>query len=171
VARDMNNGEHRPFLYPTRIDIPSEIRVYLVTMLNQTLACTVDLRSQAKQASWNVKGKEFSQLQVLFNAIATELDAHADLMVERIIVLGGVALGTARTAAAQSRLPEYPGDIAAGPAHALTLAERLGHYATAIRSSIAHAADVGDEGTAAVYTDISRGVDKRLGGLEAQLHQ
>jgi starvation-inducible DNA-binding protein len=110
-------------------------------------------------------------LQVLFNAIATELDAHADLMAERIIVLGGVALGTARTAAAQSRLPEYPGDIAAGPAHALTLAERLGHYATAIRSSIAHAADVGDEGTAAVYTDISRGVDKRLGGLEAQLHQ
>ncbi len=171
VASDMSDGDQHPFLYPTRIDIPSEIRMYLITMLNQTLACTVDLRSQVKQASWNVKGKAFSQLQVLFDTIATELDAYSDLMAERIIVLGGIALGTARTAATKSTLPEYPGDIAVGHAHALALAERFAHYATAIRSSIVHAADVGDADTASIYTDISRGVGKRLGGLEAQLHQ
>ena len=171
MGSHMHERDGQPVLHTTRIEIPPEIRLYLITLLNQTLACTVDLRSQVKQDSGNVKGKEGAQLQVLFESIATELDAYADLMAERIIVLGGVALGTARTAAAQSRLPEYPGDIAAGQAHALTLAERLGHYATAIRSSIVHAADVGDADTAAVYSDISRGVDKRLGGLEAWLHE
>ena len=167
----MSDRDGHPVLHPTRIDIPVEIRLYLVTLLNQTLACTVDLRSQVKQASWNVKGKEGSQLQALFETIATELDAYADLMAERLVVLGGVALGTARTAAAQSTLPEYPGDIAAGDAHVLALAERFAHYTTAVRDAIAHAADVGDADTAAVYTDISRGVDKRLQGLEAHLHR
>jgi starvation-inducible DNA-binding protein len=166
----MSTRDSQPFLHSTRIDIPMEIRLYLVTLLNRTLACTVDLRSQVTQASWNVKGPDFSQLQALFATMATELDAYAGLMAERIVVLGGVALGTVRTAALQSTLPEYPGDITAGHAHALALAERFGPYTTAMRGAIAHATDVGDADTAAVYTDISRGVDRRLQFLEAHLH-
>jgi DNA-binding ferritin-like protein len=64
----------------------------------------VDLRSQITQASWNVKGQDFSQLRALFTTMAAELNASANLMAERIIVLGGMALGTARTAALQSTL-------------------------------------------------------------------
>jgi starvation-inducible DNA-binding protein len=84
-------------------------------------------------------------------------------------VLGGVACGTVRVAAAQSPLPEYPSDLAAGAAHVLAVAERVAPYATALRASITHAADVEDAGTAAVCTDITRGVEKRLWGLEAYL--
>ena len=170
MERHISDGDGQPVLYSTRIDIPSEIRMYLITMLNQTLACTVDLRSQVKQASWNVKGKEGAQLRAVFATIATELDAYADLMAERLVVLGGVALGTARTAATHSTLSEYPGDLAAGDAHVLALAERFAPYTTAMRDAIAHAADVGDTDTAAVYTDISRGVDQRLRFLESHLH-
>jgi starvation-inducible DNA-binding protein len=166
----MSTRDGQPFLHPTRIDIPAEIRLYLIELLNRTLACTVDLRSQVTQASWNVRGPDFSQLQALFTTMATELDAYACLMAERIVVLGGVALGTVRTAALQSTLPEYPGDIVTGNAHALALAERFGPFTTAMRDGIIHAADVGDADTAAVYTDISRGVDKRLQFLEACLH-
>jgi starvation-inducible DNA-binding protein len=50
-------------------------------------------------------------------------------------------------------------------------AERIALYATAVRDGIAHAADVGDAGTAAVYTDISCGADRRLWFLESHLHQ
>jgi starvation-inducible DNA-binding protein len=167
----MSDRDGHPALHPTRIDIPTEIRLYLITLLNQTLACSVDLRSQVKQASWNVKGKEGFQLQALFESIATELDGYADLMADRLVVLGGVALGTACTAARKSTLPEYPGDIAAGDAHALALAERIALYATAVRNAIAQAADVGDAATAAVYTDISRGIDRHLSFLESHLHQ
>ena len=167
----MSDYEHHPLLHPTRINIPQEIRLYLITLLNHSLACTVDLRSQVKQASWNVKGTDFAQLQALFETIATELNAYVNLMAERIIVLGGEVLGTVRTAATQSTLPEYPGGLVEGNAHVLALAERFAHYTTAIRHAIACAADVGDADTAAIYTDISRGVDKRLGDLDARLHR
>jgi len=165
----MNKCNDYPFLYPTRSELSLEVRVYLIMLLNQTLAYTVDLRSHAKQAAWNVKGREFSQLQDLFAIIATELDAYTDLLAERIAVLGGVACGTVRVAAMQSPLPEYPSDLTASAAHVLALVERIGPYATALRASITHAADVEDASTTSVYTEIARGVEKRLWGLEAYL--
>jgi starvation-inducible DNA-binding protein len=165
----MTDCDWRPELYPTRIDIPVEIRLYLVPLLNQTLACTVDLRSQVKQASWNVKGKEGLLLQALFNTMVIELDAYTNLLAERLVVLGGVALGTVRTAATQSTLVEYPSQLTASDAHVLALVERVAHYTTDVRDAISRATDVGDADTAAVYTDISRGADNLLQLLEAHL--
>jgi starvation-inducible DNA-binding protein len=92
-------------------------------------------------------------------------------MAECIAVLGGVARGTAHTAATQSRLAEYPDTLDDGQAQVGALAERFAPYATAVRGSIALAADVEDVGTAAVYTDLSRGVDKQLWVLEAHLNR
>jgi starvation-inducible DNA-binding protein len=40
-----------------------------------------------------------------------------------------------------------------------------------LRADITHAADVEDADTANVYTDLSRGIDKRLSFLEAHLCQ
>ncbi len=155
---------------PTRIDIPPDVRTYVVTLLNQTLVCTVDLRSHVKQASWNVKGQNFVQLQTLFATIATGLDAYTDLVAERIGVLGGLAMGTALTAGLQSTLAEYPGTLVEGHAHVLALAERFAPYAAMMRADIAHAADVEDAGSAAIYTDISRGVDRWLWLLDVHLN-
>jgi starvation-inducible DNA-binding protein len=166
----MNHCDHNEALHPTRMDIPLEIRRYVIQLLNQSLAYTVDLRSHVKQAGWNVRGQDFSPLQVLFAAMASELDAYADLMAERIAVLGGVARGTTHTATLQSRVAAYPNTLMDGHAHVEALAERFAPYARAMRESIALAADVEDAGTAAVYTDISRGVDKRLWLLEAHIN-
>jgi starvation-inducible DNA-binding protein len=166
----MNQSDDNQILYSVRIDIPPEIRLYVIQLLQQTLACTVDLRSQIKQACWNVKGHDLVLLHALFATMATELDAYTDLVAERLVVLGGVARGTARTAVMHSTLPEYPGAIMDGDAHVRALAERFAPYATALRADIAHATEVEDAGSAAIYTDISRGVDKRLGFLEAYLH-
>ena len=167
----MSQSDDNQFLYSVRIDIPPEIRLYVIQLLQQTLACTVDLRSQVKQACWNVKGHDLVLLHALFATMATELDAHIDLVAERLVVLGGVARGTVRTAATHSRLPEYPGAIMDGDAHVRALTECFASYATALRADIAHATEVEDAGSAALYTDISRGVDKRLGFLEAYLHR
>jgi starvation-inducible DNA-binding protein len=170
LGSNVSTSDH-PFLHPTRIDIPLEIRAYVITLLQQTLACTVDLRSQVKQASWNLKGTDVFPLQALFTTIATELDNYTDLVAARIAALGGVARGTARMIVAQSTLPEYPEELVAGTAHVRALAERFAHYATAVRADIAHAMDVEDAGTANLYTDISRGIETRLGELDAYLSQ
>jgi starvation-inducible DNA-binding protein len=166
----MNQYDTTPDLQPTGIDIPLEIRQYVIQLLQQTLACTVDLRSHVKQACWNVKGHDFGSLHALFATMATDLDTYTDLVAERLVVLGGVARGTTRTAATQSTLPEYPGALLEGHAHVRALAERFASCATALRDNIARAAEVEDAGSAAVYTDISRGVDKQLGGLDTYLH-
>ena len=167
----MNHCDRNEVLHPTRIDLPPEIRRYVIQLLNQTLACTVDLRSHVKQAGWNVRGTDFSPLQALFTAMASELEVYTDLVAERIAILGGVAMGTSRTAAMQSRLLEYPATLVDGTAHVAALAERFAYYATAMRSGIGLAADVEDADSAAVYTDISRRVDKQLWVLEAHLNR
>ncbi|MBF2078976.1 MAG: DNA starvation/stationary phase protection protein Dps [Synechococcales cyanobacterium T60_A2020_003] len=157
--------------YPTRIDIPSEVRSQIIAILNKTLAATLDLKTQTKQAHWNVKGKDFYQLHELFDEIAGELEEYVDMVAERVTALGGTAMGTARIAASESILPEYPYDAVDGTEHITALAERFGAYAKHVRTAIDETDELGDADTADLYTEISRTIDKRLWFLEAHLIQ
>lgn len=162
-----NNGKQ--MLYPTRIDLPTQVRSQIVTLLNQTLAVTLDLKTQTKQAHWNVKGMDFYQLHEMFDEMAGELEEYVDLVAERITALGGLAMGTVRTAAKESILPEYPFGILDGKNHLVALAERFAPYAKHLREAIAKIDELGDADTADLYTEISRTIDKRLWFLEAHL--
>ena len=90
--------------FSTRIDIPASSREELVQLLNARLADTFDLYSQLKQAHWNVKGSDFIQLHLLYDEIAESVIEFVDAIAERATALGGLALGTARMAAAASTL-------------------------------------------------------------------
>lgn len=137
--------------------------------MNHSLASTLDLKTQVKQAHWNVKGLQFYQLHELFDEMASELEEYVDMVAERVTALGGLAVGTARTAAAQSILPEYPFDILDGKDHVIALAERYAAYGKLVRESIDATDELGDADTADLYTEISRDIDKRLWFLEAHL--
>ena len=167
----MNNNYklYQRRLYPTRIDIPANTRSQVIEILNQTLAATTDLKTQVKQAHWNVKGMDFYQLHQLFDEIATELEEFIDLFAERITALGGYAVGTARAAAQQSFLPEYPFDINDGSAHVTALADRFAPYAKSLREAMDKTDELGDTDTNDLYTEVSRVIDKRLWFLEAHL--
>lgn len=156
-------------LYPSRIDLSVGTRQETVSLLNQSLADTTDLKTQVKQAHWNVKGTDFYQLHELFDEMAEELEEYIDMVAERITALGGYAIGTARTAAAHSIVPEYPFDIQDGVSHIVALADRFAVYAKSVREKIDRTDELGDADTADLYTEISRTVDKRLWFLEAHL--
>jgi starvation-inducible DNA-binding protein len=156
-------------MYPTRIDLPQGIREKVVELLNQTLAATLDLKTQTKQAHWNVKGMDFYQLHELFDEMATELEEYVDMVAERVTALGGMALGTARIAAAESILPEYDLDAVGGVEHITALADRYAAYAKHLREAIDTSDSWEDADTADLYTEISRTIDKRLWFLEAHL--
>ena len=156
-------------LYDTRIDIAEDIRVKVINILNQTLAATLDLKTQAKQAHWNVKGTDFYQLHELFDEMSGELEEYVDMVAERVTALGGTALGTARIAAAESILPEYPLDAIGGIEHITALADRYSAYGKHVREAIDTTDELGDADTADMYTEISRTIDKRLWFLEAHL--
>ncbi len=155
--------------YPTRIDLPLDTRKPVVEMLNGTLAATTDLKTQTKQAHWNVKGKDFYQLHLLFDEMATELEDFSDLVAERVTALAGTAMGTVRQAANSSIIPEYDFDAVGGMEHVAALADRYAVYAKHLRESINKADELGDQDTNDLYVEISRTIDKRLWFLEAHL--
>lgn len=155
--------------HETSIDIDSETREQIVTLLNQHLADTFDLYSQTKQAHWNVKGPQFIQLHELYDKLAAELIDHVDTIAERATALGGVALGTARMAATASRLNEFSSKAIGSQDSVRALSERYAALAASTREAIDTSDDLGDKDTADLFTGVSRALDKALWFLEAHL--
>jgi starvation-inducible DNA-binding protein len=156
--------------FATRNDIPHRTRATMITLLNQQLADTFDLYSQTKQAHWNVKGINFYQLHLLFDEAAESIFEYVDMIAERVTALGGYAQGTARMAAASSRLAEFPTDLTDGRQMVAVLAERFAQYGATTRAAINTGAEDGDQSTSDLFTEISRTVDKQLWFLEAHLN-
>ena len=156
-------------MHNTKIDIDKGSREKLVAILNQRLADASDLKSQAKQAHWNVKGMSFIALHELFDRVSTELDPIVDDLAERVTTLGGTALGTVRVAANNSTLPEYPLEISDGPDHVEALSTVLADFGKKVRADIDVTDGLGDKDTADLLTGVSRSIDKLLWFVEAHI--
>ena len=156
-------------MHNTKIDLAEDKRSELVDILNQRLADVADLKSQAKQAHWNVKGMHFIALHELFDRVAAAADEHTDLIAERITTLGGTAYGTVRQAAQKSSLAEYPLEITDGTAHVDALSSALADFGKKVRGDIDRAGEIGDQDTADLFTEISRETDKNLWFVEAHI--
>lgn len=155
--------------FNTRNDLTADVREKAISLLNQQLADTSDLYSQIKQAHWNVKGMNFIALHELFDKLADEVEEYVDQIAERATSLGGTAMGTARMAAAASRLPEYPTTATDGKQHVEALADRFAALGKTSRAAIDLADEWRDVDTSDLFTEVSRGLDKWLWFLEAHL--
>lgn len=164
-----NNHENGHRMFETRNDLGQDTRQKVCDLLNQHLANMTDLYSQTKHAHWNVKGPHFIGLHELFDELAEGVEGYIDIIAERCTALGGFAKGTARMAAANSALEEYPSDVIRDIDHVKTLAERYATVGQGVREAIDEADDAGDQDTADMFTDISRDLDKWLWFLEAHL--
>ena len=156
-------------MFPTSVGIPDVKRVQVIQILNARLADSIDLKTQAKQAHWNVKGMAFYELHLLFDSVAGHLDDAADLLAERVTALGGVAEGTARQTAAKSSIPEYPVEAVRGSDHLLALSQRLAQAANAMRQNIDDCIRLGDQASGDIFIELVRQVDKDLWFLQAHL--
>jgi len=143
----------------------------LVELLTHSLADTLDLAYQTKQAHWNVKGQNFYGLHLLFDQLYVQLSTGVDDFAERAVALGGQAFGTIRAAADASHLTEYPLDAKDSRIHVDALVDRYGEYASRIRKAIRKSAQLGDQDTADLYTSVSRAMDKALWMLRAHQEQ
>jgi len=156
-------------LVRTSIDLPESTRAQVIELLNARLADTLALKTHAKQAHWNVKGKDFFQLHELFDEVATHLEADIDLIAERVTALGGVARGSVHQAANATTIEDYRLGAAGGEDHLRELVKRMASYGAQVRQGIDRCADAGDQSSADLLTEISREVDKDLWFLEAHL--
>jgi starvation-inducible DNA-binding protein len=153
-------------MFPTKNDLPEAVRTKAIALLNERLADCIDLQTQTKQAHWNVKGPNFIGLHELFDQINAAVEDYVDEIAERAVQLGGVAEGTARTAAKRSALAEYP-SVVDGAAHVDALSSALAAFGKLARKAIDQSNDFGDLDTADLFTEVSRGIDKWLWFVEA----
>lgn len=156
-------------LFPTRIDLPADTRIQIIALLNQQLADTTDLRTQIKHAHWNIKGRNFIGLHKLLDEQAERVDELADLIAERATALGGLAVGPAKAVARATRLPEFPEGVTDIREVEAAIADRFAAVAKTTRAAIDQADDLGDKGTADLFTEVSRSLDQDLWFIEAHL--
>jgi starvation-inducible DNA-binding protein len=146
--------------------LPEEQQAKLIELLNRRLADAIDLRLQSRQAYWNVKGPHFMALRELFGKVAEGVEEDANLIAERIVQLGGRAEGTAHAVAGRSSLDGYRLATAVGNGHIDALSQTLTDFGRHARYASAQASELLDADTAAIFTEIGRGIDKWLWFVE-----
>jgi starvation-inducible DNA-binding protein len=156
-------------MHRSRIDLADNVRAASTRLLQQRLAEAIDLKLQAKQAHWTVKGPSFIALHELFDQTAQLVEQQTDSIAERMAALGGTPEGTVQAVQSRSSLKPYPLDISDGQAHAAALSDALASFGRSVRAGIKEAGEVGDEVTAGLLTTLAEMVDKQLWFVEAHL--
>jgi starvation-inducible DNA-binding protein len=179
LAMALNGEEHmmtqKPcnennMMHKTSISgLDSETRKKLIDVLNQSLADLTDLAANLKQAHWNIKGWGFISLHEMFDKLAKDINAQIDTIAERIISLGGTALGTIRQAAQNSRLEAYPLNIFSSEKILAKLAENHSQLGKFSRENIKITENLGDMVTSDLYIELTNLLDKNLWLCEARL--
>ena len=154
-------------LFRTTNNLKSTAKSVSIGVLNARLAVSIDLALLTKQAHWNIKGPRFIALHEMIDSFRTEIDGHVDTMAERVVQLGGVAMGTMQVVAQESQLVAYPTNISSEMDHLRELIARYSQVANSVRAAIEETDEAGDKDTADILTGYSRALDKALWFLEA----
>ena len=158
-------------MHTTRNDTKSNAKKVSLDTLQARLADGIDLSLDIKQAHWNLKGPQFIGIHLMLDGFRDEMDDYNDKVAERITQLGGTARGTVQAVNSETGLAAYPLDTYAVADHLAALIDRYAVYANAVRENIDDTDEAGDAGTADLFTEISRGVDKQLWFLEAHVQE
>ena len=155
----------------TRNDTDTNARKVATELLNARVADGIDLALITKQAHWNIRGRTFIGVHEMLDKLRADMDEYNDTMAERVVQLGGVALGTSQVLAKHSSIEPYPTEISSIPDHLHALIARYGQFANDVRKNIDDTDEAGDPNTADLFTEVSRGVDKWLWFLEAHIEK
>ena len=90
------------------IALDEAVCVSSVQALNQVLADSMVLRDMYKKHHWQVAGRTFYQLHLLFDKHYGEQAELIDAIAERIQILGGISLAMGVDAAETSLIPRPP---------------------------------------------------------------
>ena len=169
VAKDGLDPTSVKRMYKNRVALPDDTKTKVCEVMQTKLAAALDMYTQAKFAHWNVKGMNFYQLHLVFDATAKVIFKQIDPIAERITQLGGVANGTVRMSAAHSPIAPYAVESISGPEHLNALASALGTYCQELREASDKIDDLGDEPTSDFFKQLVVEAEEELYFIESHL--
>jgi starvation-inducible DNA-binding protein len=118
-----------------------------VERLNQILADTMTIRDLYKKHHWQVSGKTFYQLHLLFDKHYDEQVELVDQIAERIQMLGGLSYAMAADVAENTNIPRPPKGREEVPVQLSRLLTAHEIILQGARASARKATEMGDDGT------------------------
>jgi starvation-inducible DNA-binding protein len=93
---------------PITSPLPDADKTATAAVLQATLVDLIDLSLIAKQAHWNVVGKNFRSVHLQLDELVATARQYMDEVAERANAIGVSPNGKSRTVVASSGLPDYP---------------------------------------------------------------
>ncbi len=112
-------------MHISHLDLSEHVRKGAIALFQARMSDALNLEAQAKQAHWNIKGRDFIQLHAFFDEVHGVVEEFVDTLAERITAPGGVADGRIQTTAKSSKLYEYALGTRSGEQHLKALGAAL----------------------------------------------
>lgn len=141
----------------TRNPLGEKVRKGVCEVLYFRVADLLELALRAKQAHWNVRGKEFGVLHEVFGGVAEAAWGYADDVAERVVQLGGSVVGSV-----EGKKVEVGDGAPLGYVTGL-----VGDVVAFVRGTVTLAEAAGDQVTMNLLIDVQQGLEKWLWKLEA----
>lgn len=133
----------------------------LIDSLNGLLADTFALYVKTKNFHWHVRGPQFHDLHLLFDAQAAEIFALTDLIAERVRKLGGKTLTSIGAIAAKTSVADEDNASLDAQGMVKQLFEDNTAYVATLKETKELAGEAGDNATDGVIDDWTDQAEQR----------
>ena len=144
-------------------------RIPLQTLLNLTLANSIDLKSRCALARWQAGKSGTLHLFRLYEDFNDELDLTADMLGQRILAIGGQPKALPADVVRLSRLPQYPTLMRWDVQHAECMCESIDVTAEYLNAAMDGAEQHGDRATLDVLQRLQRRLKAKRRALTEHL--
>lgn len=95
-------------LIQPNIGLDREVRQGLVKLLNITLANESVMTQKTRNARWNITGRGFFDLHILFDIQYKQLNETLEKIAERVKMLGGITIGSFTEFLSHTQIEDQP---------------------------------------------------------------